>query len=131
MNKIKISYTFTLILLVGLMVLTVQTTYVKGLTTPEVDAQRIDTTNENFGDYSKLIVKINNPHDFNHNYTFLYYKNSMLRREYELEIRPDKPFTLSTIISQNTPLGTIHNVTFIIYRDDLADPIENIEYIFN
>ncbi len=104
-----------------------------------VEFTRADGYNEQVGKISKISVKINNQDTMSHNYTVEVLENSELFSNETFEVLPDEPF----VYSMTFPIGkqydnstglvedSIHNASFTVYRDDRAEPIDNIVFKFD
>ncbi|MDO8726596.1 MAG: hypothetical protein Q7J35_11060 [Candidatus Methanoperedens sp.] len=136
--SLKHVYIILLVVVVSLLVFIVQglyqqeTKYLK-----QVEFKRIDGYSEGTGNISEVQARINNQDTVRHNYTVQVSLNSVFFTDEIVEVMPDQPFTFKIVLpveKQFSDLSVeeaLHNVSFIIFRDDRPEPIDRIEYKFD
>ncbi len=136
--SLKHIYIILLVIVVSLLVFIVQglyqqeTKYIK-----QVEFKRVDGYSEGTGNISEVQVRINNQDAVRHNYTVQVSLNSVFFTEEIVEVLPDQPFTFKIALPfekqslEQSIEEALHNVSFIVYRDDRPEPIDRIIYKFD
>ncbi len=139
-DKLKYVYIFFLLILVSLLIFLAQGVYQhESKYTKPVEFNRIDGNNPLLGKISEISVRISNDDTMKHNYTVKVLMDSIFNTNNTVEVWPGLPFTFSMSFStEKTYLNSttlverrLHNATFIVYRDDRAEPIDSITFNFD